>query len=91
MPPSESPLNLHVEPLQPLPGRAPRIVKAFNTTFAGTLLKGEVAGLVQSGGMHGIDVGGLQRARQLEALGLLGYVVQGPLGLGFMSSWKLIR
>jgi predicted dinucleotide-binding enzyme len=50
-----------------------------------------VLALVQSGGMRGVDVGQLKRARQLEALGLLSYVVQGPLGLGFMSSWKLIR
>jgi NADPH-dependent F420 reductase len=88
-----------------------RVVKAFNTTFAGPLLRGEVNGqpldvliagddeaaktsvlaLVRSGSMRGIDVGRLERAKQLEGLGLLGYVVQGPLGLGFMSSWKLIR
>jgi predicted dinucleotide-binding enzyme len=53
--------------------------------------KRAVLALVQSGGMRGVDVGQLKRARQLEALGLLSYVIQGPLGLGFMSSRKLIR
>lgn len=74
-----------------LPSSA-KLVKAFNTTFAGTLVAGEVAGmpldvliagdddgakskvadLVRGGGMIPIDVGALERARQLEALGLLG-------------------
>ncbi|WP_216320458.1 NADPH-dependent F420 reductase [Deinococcus aestuarii] len=87
-----------------------RVVKAFNTTFAGTLVQGQVAGqpldvlvagddegakrqvldLVTSGGLRGIDAGGLERARQLEGLGLLGITLQGPLGTGFMSAWKLL-
>lgn len=86
------------------------VVKAFNTTFAGTLVQGQVAGqpldvfvagddaearrrvldLVNSGGLRGIDAGGLERARQLEGLGLLGITLQGPLGTGFMSAWKLL-
>ncbi|MDB4887107.1 MAG: reduced coenzyme oxidoreductase [Gemmatimonadetes bacterium] len=87
-----------------------RFVKAFNTTFAGTLVAGQVAGqpldvfiagddgdarrsvaaLVRSGGLNAVDVGGLQRARQLEALGFLGIILQGHLGTGFMSGWKLL-
>jgi len=92
-----------------LPASA-KLVKAFNTTFAGTLVAGDVGGkpldvfiagddqsakstvkaFVESAGMNGVDVGGLERARQLEALGLLGITLQGPLGTGFMSGWKLV-
>ena len=87
-----------------------RIVKAFNTTFAGTLVEGQVAGqpldvflagddeeaketvaqLVRDGGLRAIDVGPLERARQLEGLGFLGITLQQPLGLNFQSAWKLI-
>lgn len=86
------------------------VVKAFNTTFAGPLATGEVAGqkldvlvagnnedarrkvsaLVESGGLRAIDVGGLERARQLEGLALLGITLQGTLGTGFRSAWKLL-
>ena len=86
-----------------------KLVKAFNTTFAGTLVAGEVAGqpldvfiagddesakakvaeLVKSGGMNVIDVGALDRARQLEALGLLGITLQFRLNTGFATGWKL--
>lgn len=68
-----------------------RVVKAFNTTFAGTLASGTVgpqtttvliagedadakstlAGVVTGGGLKTIDAGGLDRARELEALGFL--------------------
>ncbi len=68
-----------------------RVLKAFNTTFAGTLAAGTVgpltttvliagddadakstlAGIVSSGGLKAIDAGGLNRARELEALGFL--------------------
>lgn len=68
-----------------------RVLKAFNTTFAGTLAAGSVgpltttvliagdddaakstlAGVVTSGGLKAIDVGGLKRAREMEALGFL--------------------
>lgn len=88
-----------------------RVVKAFNTTFAGTLVQGEVAGqpldvfiagddvaaknvvaeLVRSGGLTAVDVGPLQRARQLEGLGFLGIQLQSPLGTGFMSGWRLVH
>jgi NADPH-dependent F420 reductase len=88
-----------------------RVVKAFNTTFSGTLVEGEVAGqpldvfiagddegaketvaqLVSDGGLRAIDVGPLERARQLEGLGVLGITLQQPLGLNFRSAWKLIN
>jgi hypothetical protein len=87
-----------------------KLVKAFNTTFAGTLVAGQVAGqpldvfiagddqgakdtlaaLVRGGGLNPIDVGALERARELEALGFLGITLQGRLGTGFMSGWKLL-
>jgi NADPH-dependent F420 reductase len=87
-----------------------RVVKAFNTTFSGTLVEGQVAGqpldvliagddeeaketvaqLVRDGGLQAIDVGPLERARQLEGLGFLGITLQQPLGLNFQSAWKLI-
>ena len=86
------------------------LVKAFNTTFAGTLVAGQVAGqpldvfiagddegarqtvaaLVRGGGLTPVDVGPLVRARELEALGFLGISLQGRLGTGFMSGWKLL-
>lgn len=87
-----------------------KVVKAFNTTFAGTLVAGVVDGkaldvfvasndaaakatvirLATDGGLRGIDAGKLERARQLEGLALLGITLQGPLGLGFQSAWKLV-
>lgn len=90
--------------------RGAKLVKAFNTTFAGTLVAGEVAGqpldvfiagddetakakvatLVRDGGLNPIDAGALERARQLEALGLLGITLQGRLNTGFGTAWKLV-
>lgn len=87
-----------------------KVVKAFNTTFAGTLMEGEVANqaldvflagddegakqtvatLVTGGGLNAIDAGGLVRARQLEALGLLGITLQSRLDTGFRTAWKLV-
>ncbi len=87
-----------------------KVVKAFNTTFAGTLIAGQVAGqpldvfiagddaeakttisqLVTSGGLRAIDAGPLQRARQLEALGLLHIALQFTLNTGFGSAVKII-
>jgi 8-hydroxy-5-deazaflavin:NADPH oxidoreductase len=84
------------------------LVKAFNTTFANTLVAGEVAGqqldvliagddedakrkvaqLVEAGGLRPIDVGPLQRARELEQLGLLNLVIQEPMGWGYQSALK---
>ena len=117
-----NPLNQTFDALATAPGtsaaeelaeRAPsgaRVVKAFNTTFSGTLVEGQVAGqpldvliagddeeaketvaqLVGDGGLRAIDVGPLERARQLEGLGFLGITLQLPLGLNFQSAWKLI-
>lgn len=87
-----------------------QVVKAFNTTFASTLIDGQVAGqpldvyiagnsqaakdrvatLVRGGGLNPVDVGELERARQLEGLGLLGITLQSRLGTGFQSGWKLV-
>lgn len=86
-----------------------RLVKAFNTTFAATLVAGEVSGhpldvfiagdddvakgtlaeLVRDGGLNAIDVGALERARQLEGLGFLGITLQSRLNTGFGTGWKL--
>jgi hypothetical protein len=52
--------------------------------------KNTVAALVRDGGLNPIDVGALERARQLEALGLLGITLQGRLGTQFGTAWKLI-
>lgn len=88
-----------------------KVVKAFNTTFAGTLVEGEVSGqtldvfiagddeparqvvatLAKDGGLNAVDVGDLERARQLEALGFLGILLQSRLDTGFGTAWKLIR
>ncbi len=86
------------------------VLKAFNTTFAKTLVNGEVDGqkldvfiagdkeepkkkvskLVEDGGLRAIDAGALERARQLEAMGLLGITLQQELGTGFQSAWKIL-
>lgn len=86
------------------------VVKAFNTTFAGTLVAGQVVGqpldvfiagddadakatisqLVASAGLRPVDVGPLQRARLLEALGLLHMIVQSTLNTGFGSAVKVL-
>lgn len=86
------------------------LVKAFNTTFAGTLVAGQVAGqpldvliagddqtakdrvatLARDGGLTPVDVGALERSRQLEAMGLLGITLQGHLGTNFGTAWKLV-
>jgi NADPH-dependent F420 reductase len=88
-----------------------KVVKAFNTTFAGTLVAGQVGGipldvfiagddeaakktissLVTDGGLVAVDVGALNRARQLEGLGLLGITLQFKYNLGFGTGWKLTR
>ena len=90
--------------------KSTKVLKAFNTTFAGTLVSGEVKGqpldvfiagndadaknktsqLVEDGGLRAIDAGPLSRARQLEALGLLGITLQNTLGTQFQSAWKIV-
>jgi hypothetical protein len=87
-----------------------KFVKAFNTTFANTLVAGEVAGqpldvyiagddesakqqvatLARDGALNPVDVGGVVRARELEALGLLHMGVQGTLGTNYESAVKLL-
>jgi predicted dinucleotide-binding enzyme len=87
-----------------------KVVKAFNTTFAGTLVPGQVAGqpldvliagddadakatvsrIVEAGGLRAIDAGPLQRARQLEALGLLHMALQFTMNTGFGSTVKIL-
>jgi predicted dinucleotide-binding enzyme len=49
-----------------------------------------VARLVRDGGMRPIEAGSLARARELEALGYLHMVVQGPLGTHFASAVKVL-
>lgn len=86
------------------------VLKAFNTTFAKTLVEGEVDGkrldvfiagnadepkqkvsrLIEDGGLRAIDAGALERARQLEAIGLLGITLQQELGTQFQSAWKIL-
>jgi len=97
---------------QELAASAPgaRIVKAFNTTFAGTLSEGAVADLpldvfvagddedakrtvaqlVHDAGQRPIDVGPLERAHELEAVGLLHMAIQGTLGTNFGSALKIL-
>jgi 8-hydroxy-5-deazaflavin:NADPH oxidoreductase len=87
-----------------------KVVKAFNTTFAGRLVAGQVAEqpldvliagddgdakatvsqLVESGGLRTIDAGALERARQLEALGLLHIALQFTRNTGFATAVKLL-
>ena len=87
-----------------------KVVKAFNTTFAGTLLNGQVAGqpldvfiagddedaknkvaqLVRDGGMRPVDVGPLNRARQVEGMQFLHIVTQGTLGTNWGSALKIL-
>ncbi len=98
------------EEVQQLVPQGTPVVKAFNTTFAGTLVAGEVDGqkldvliagddeaakqkvsqLVKDGGLRPIDVGPLNRARQLEQLGFLHISLQQPHDLGFGSAIKLV-
>jgi 8-hydroxy-5-deazaflavin:NADPH oxidoreductase len=52
--------------------------------------KEAVATLARDGGLNPIDTGPQQRARELEALGLLHMTVQNALGTGFASAVKII-
>jgi predicted dinucleotide-binding enzyme len=49
-----------------------------------------VARLIEAAGLRALDVGPLERARQLEGLGLLHIVLQGTLGTGFASAVKIV-
>jgi 8-hydroxy-5-deazaflavin:NADPH oxidoreductase len=55
----------------------------------GAAAKEKVSQLVSDGGFRPIDVGPLERAQQLEQLGLLHITLQEPRGLGFASTLKL--
>ena len=52
--------------------------------------KEAVATLARDGGLVPIDAGGLERARELEALGLLHITLQSRLGTGFASAVKIL-
>jgi 8-hydroxy-5-deazaflavin:NADPH oxidoreductase len=52
--------------------------------------KQTVAQLVEDGGMRAIDAGPLRRARQLEQLGFLHILLQGPLATGYASAVKIV-
>lgn len=52
--------------------------------------KDAVETLAADGGLNPIDVGGLERARELEALGLLHMTLQGSLGTGYASTVKIL-
>ena len=88
-----------------------RVVKAFNTTFAGTLTGGggvsgepldvflasdddeakqTVARVAEDAGLRPVDVGPLERAREIEAAGYLHMVVQEGLGTGSGSALKIL-
>jgi 8-hydroxy-5-deazaflavin:NADPH oxidoreductase len=52
--------------------------------------KAVVSRLIEDGGLRPIDAGPLERARELEAAGLLHMSVQEPLGSGFHSALKIV-
>jgi NADPH-dependent F420 reductase len=52
--------------------------------------KATVTRLVEDGGLRAVDAGPLNRARELEAAGLLHMSVQGPLDTGFASALKIL-
>jgi 8-hydroxy-5-deazaflavin:NADPH oxidoreductase len=52
--------------------------------------KAAVAALAREGGLNPMDAGGVNRARELEALGLLHIGLQGTLDTGFASAVKVI-
>lgn len=56
-----------------------RVVKAFNTTFSGTLVKGEVGGQRLDVFIAGDDDGAKQQVRELAESGGLNVVDAGPL------------
>ena len=110
MSPAVAPGTSGAEEIAKVAPAGAKVVKAFNTTFAGTLIAGQVGGqpldvfvagddadakaaiseLVSGGGLRAVDAGPLERARQLEALGLLHMAVQFTLNTGFGSAVKII-
>jgi 8-hydroxy-5-deazaflavin:NADPH oxidoreductase len=87
-----------------------KVVKAFNTNFAGLLTAGQAAGqpldvfiagddagakatvakMVESGGLRPLDVGPLQRSRQLEGLHLINIGLQSKLEKPWMNAIKFL-
>lgn len=82
-----------------------RVVKAFNTTFASTLLGDEkldvfiagddeaarqqVSQLVSDGGLRPVDVGALRHSRALEGFQLLHMKAQQSLGTNWQSALRI--
>ena len=87
-----------------------KIVKAFNTNFAGVLATGQVAGqpldvfiagddaaakaiiakILEASGLRPLDVGPLQRSRQLEGLHLINVGLQSKLEKPWMNAIKFL-
>ena len=83
-----------------------RVVKAFNTTFAGTLAVGQpldvfiasddddakaaVSQIVTDAGLHAVDVGPLRRARELEGMGYLHMVITQGTDAPFATAMKVV-
>lgn len=106
-----APGSSSAEELAQVAAKGAKVVKAFNTTFAGTLVNGNVSGtpldvfiagddeeakkvvseLVTDGGLVAIDAGPLLRARELEAMALLGITLQMKHNFGFTTAWKLVQ
>ena len=88
-----------------------RVLKAFNTTFAGTLgarqvgpnpvtvlvagddadAKQTVIDAVRAGAVGAIDVGGLARAHELEALGFLQLTLANAEKIGWSGGFAVVR
>lgn len=80
------------EEIQKAAPEGARVVKAFNTTFAGTLVEGEVAGQPLDVYVAGDDAGAKETVAQLARDGGLVAIDAGPLrrarqleGLGFLG------
>ena len=52
--------------------------------------KKAISSLIESARLHPIDAGPLQRARELEHLGLLGIALQFTQDTQFASAWKFV-
>jgi 8-hydroxy-5-deazaflavin:NADPH oxidoreductase len=87
------------------------VLKAFNTTFAGTLSTRQVGPItttvlvagddadakaalmeaVKGGGVEAIDVGGINRARELEAIGFLQIKLAASEQVGWTGGFGVVR
>jgi 8-hydroxy-5-deazaflavin:NADPH oxidoreductase len=87
------------------------VLKAFNTTFAGTLSARQVGPItttvlvagddadakaalmeaVKGGGVEAIDVGGINRARELEAIGFLQIKLAASEQVGWTGGFGVVR